>query len=181
MKRNIKIGGQLLLWIAQGSLLKFARSANRRREILNECDRLWYTIDRHRLFHLLHRCKLRGLVRYIKNADGITAVSLTDKGRMCALRQQFRSIVLPIPRRWDKKWRVVVFDVPEEKKRSRDALRGKLKELGFREFQKSVFVFPYHCENEINFVVNYFNMHKHVRYGELRLSYDHDLRKHFSV
>jgi len=68
---------------------------------------------------------------------------------------------------WDGKWRIVVFDIPEKIKRGRDALREKLKELGFYELQKSVFVFPYKCQNEIEFVIEFFNLRKYVRFGTL--------------
>ncbi len=48
-------------------------------------------------------------------------------------------------------------------KRSRDALREKLKELGFYELQKSVFVFPYKSEDEIDFIIEFFEMRQYVR------------------
>jgi len=55
---------------------------------------------------------------------------------------------------WDRKWRIVFFDIPEKHRRARDALREKLKEIGFREFQQSVFIQPYPCTDEINFLVD---------------------------
>lgn len=45
-------------------------------------------------------------------------------------------------RPWDKKWRVVIFDIEEKEKRTRNALRQKLVSLGFGELQKSVYVTP---------------------------------------
>ena len=56
----------------------------------------------------------------------------------------------------DGEWRIVIFDIPEKFKKAREALRMKLKELGFLELQKSVFIFPYECEDEINFIVEVF-------------------------
>jgi DNA-binding transcriptional regulator PaaX len=61
----------------------------------------------------------------------------------------------------------VVFDIPEKLKRGRDALREKLKELGFYELQKSVFVFPYECRDEIEFIIEIFELRKYVRFGVL--------------
>lgn len=37
---------------------------------------------------------------------------------------------------WDKRWRIVVFDVPEELRKGRDVLHSKLRALGFYELQK---------------------------------------------
>lgn len=46
-------------------------------------------------------------------------------------------------KKWDKKWRIVIFDIEEKQKKTREALRYKLKELGFGMIQESVWVSPY--------------------------------------
>lgn len=51
--------------------------------------------------------------------------------------------------KWDNKWRVVIFDIPEELHTKRNQLRTKLKNLGFYMLQKSIFVIPYPCEDEL--------------------------------
>jgi DNA-binding transcriptional regulator PaaX len=43
--------------------------------------------------------------------------------------------------KWDEKWRIVAFDIPEKFKTGRDALRRKLKEVGFHELQKKYLCF----------------------------------------
>ena len=53
---------------------------------------------------------------------------------------------------WDKKWRIVIFDIPEELHKNRNQLRTKLKNLGFYMLQKSVFVIPYPCEKELGYI-----------------------------
>jgi phenylacetic acid degradation operon negative regulatory protein len=88
---------------------------------------------------------------------------------------------ITFPKRWDKKWRVVVFDIPEKNKKLRDEFRRRLKKLGFVEFQKSVFAHPHPCEDEINTLINFFDLRENVRCLESTLSYDADLRKHFKV
>ena len=50
---------------------------------------------------------------------------------------------------WDKKWRIVIFDIPKELHRERIKFRRKLESMGFIMLQKSVFVFPYSCDEEI--------------------------------
>lgn len=52
-------------------------------------------------------------------------------------------------RRWDKRWRIVLFDIPETERRRRDSFREKLKELGFGMIQKSVWISPYPFEDDI--------------------------------
>ena len=62
---------------------------------------------------------------------------------------------------------MVSFDIPEKYRQGRDALRNKLKKIGFRELQKSVFVAPYNCKEEILLLVKYFELEKYVRFGIL--------------
>lgn len=51
--------------------------------------------------------------------------------------------------KWDKLWRVVMFDIPEENKRVRHVLRKTLKILGFWPLQKSVWISKNNCTNEL--------------------------------
>ena len=83
---------------------------------------------------------------------------------------------------WDGKWRTVIFDIPEKLKSARNALRDKLKEVGFHELQKSVFVFPYECKDEIDFIIEFFNLRQYVRYGIFDfIDNDLHLRKTFNL
>ena len=56
------------------------------------------------------------------------------------------SRVIPQPRRWDEKWRVLIFDIPERRRRTRDVVRDRLCAAGFIRVQDSVWLFPYACE-----------------------------------
>ena len=55
---------------------------------------------------------------------------------------------------WDRKWRIIIFDIPQELHRERIKFRRKLKSMGFFMLQKSVFVFPYPCNEEITDLSN---------------------------
>lgn len=50
---------------------------------------------------------------------------------------------------WDGIWRIIAYDIPEEKKKERNYFRRKLTSLGFCELQKSMMVLPYECKEEI--------------------------------
>lgn len=167
--------------LATGSLLGFSRDKKVRRELLQEADKIWHSIDRKTLNYILHRFKLQNYIESIKETDGIEKIRLTDYGRARALVYNFNDLKLPIKKKWDKKWRLVLFDIPEPKKKIRDALRRKLKQLGFLEFQKSVFIYPYSCEEEINFVLNFYNIPEHVYYIEAPITPDKNFRHHFDL
>lgn len=98
----------------------------------------------------------RGLQIYIR---------LTKEGRKKAGRLQIDSLKIKNPKRWDKKWRVVIFDISELKKVHRETFRGKIKELGFSCLQKSVWVHPFDCGSEIELLKDFFGLSEH----ELRL------------
>ncbi|MEK9194414.1 MAG: hypothetical protein AAB884_01240 [Patescibacteria group bacterium] len=66
------------------------------------------------------------------------------------------------PKKWDGRWRLVMFDVSDRQKTARDALRTKLKQLEFYPIQKSVFITPYPCENEVDFISSMFNVRNNV-------------------
>ncbi|MBI4999329.1 hypothetical protein HZB97_00975 [Candidatus Gottesmanbacteria bacterium] len=54
-----------------------------------------------------------------------------------------------LEKKWDGKWRMVIFDIPEITRVKREALRKKLKDLGFAQWQKSVYVTPFDVGQEI--------------------------------
>ncbi len=77
---------------------------------------------------------------------------------------------------------MVIFDVPEHLKKGRMALSTKLKELGFHPLQKSVLVFPYPCRDEIDFVLELFNLRPYVRFLTVHeIDADFDLPKVFHL
>ena len=85
-------------------------------------------------------------------------IILTKDGEKKALRFKLDDMKIKKPKKWDKQWRIVIFDIPEKFKTAREALRGKLKNIGFVELQKSVFAHPFECEDEINFIVEVFQI-----------------------
>ena len=56
-----------------------------------------------------------------------------------------------------------MFDVPEEKKAARRAINFALKKIGCVRYQKSVFITPFPCEKEIDFIGECFGVREHIR------------------
>jgi DNA-binding transcriptional regulator PaaX len=71
-------------------------------------------------------------------------LQITNKGR---LKLGDFDDLIDKPRHWDKKWRVLVFDIPEKRRKARDQIRNVLVEAGFTRLQNSVWVYPYNCED----------------------------------
>ena len=89
---------------------------------------------------------------------------LTDKGKQKALTYNLDEMKIKKPKHWDKKWRIVLFDVPEKARKIRDAFRYHLKQLGFYEFQKSVFIHPYDCKDEIDYLIEVYDARRFIRF-----------------
>jgi len=181
MKKNVQLIGKILELLGEGFALKFERDKGRRRQIYQRCDEIWYSLDRKQLYRALDTLQLNGVIKIIKDNDGIENIRLTNKKTAFELQYRFQNIKPKKLRRWDRKWRIVMFDIPETKRKMRDSLRRKLKEMGFIEFQKSTFIYPFPCEEEVNFVMNILNISEHVYYIKAPISPDHTLRKHFKL
>jgi len=107
--------------------------------------------------------KKRGLVS-VAERDGQQVLALSENGKKRMLQFDLEKIAIKKPRRWDGYWRLVLFDIPERKKRGREALRMKLNQLGFYPLQKSCFVHPFDCKAEIDFVSEFFEVSTYVNF-----------------
>jgi len=65
---------------------------------------------------------------------------------------------------WDGRWRIVVFDIPEPKRRERNILRSLLKRKGFIGLQNSVFVAPYADFDDLNLMRSELGIEKYVNF-----------------
>ena len=72
---------------------------------------------------------------------------LTIDGQNKLRQWELRNYQLPRPKKWDKKWRVIIFDIPEKKRRTRDQIRDLFVSAGLYRLQDSVWVYPYDCED----------------------------------
>ncbi|MBI3631465.1 MAG: hypothetical protein HY219_01185 [Candidatus Staskawiczbacteria bacterium] len=172
---------KVLLFLLGGLAFGYSYTPNRQWKVIKEISYQWKRINREELqkeINILYRSKL---INKKYNPDGSCSIFLTEKGKIKTLKYKFSEMKIE-NKKWDGKWRIVVFDIPEKIRRGRDALRWKIKELGFYELQKSVFVFPYECKNEINFIIEFFNLRQYARYGVLEsIDNDKHLKKLFDI
>jgi len=119
-----------------------------------------------------------GYVKWSAVAAG-SKLALTRKGIFEL--HKFKDI-LKKKEKWDGNWRVIIFDVPMEKAKSRGMLRRCLKTIGFVQLQKSVWVYPYKCKEVIDLIREHFRMGKEVVYMVVRsIENDGSLLKHFKL
>ncbi len=157
---------KILLLLLGGIAFGFSYTPQRQWKVIKTISNEWKRIDKKELqkeLRILYRSKM---VERKSNLDGTYTIVLTEKGKLKALTYDFENMSLK-NKEWDGKWRFVVFDIPERNKSGRDALRQKIKKLGFFELQKSVFVIPYECKDEIEFIIEFYGIRKYVRYGTM--------------
>lgn len=118
--------------------------------------------ERERFLNDLRNLQKRELIDYRELSDGTVKITLTKSGEKKTLMYRLDDMKLRKPAKWDKKWRLVIFDVPASNKRARDAFGRALRKLEFHPLQKSVYISPYPCEDEIEFVASVFDIRQHV-------------------
>ena len=115
----------------------------------------------------------------VKSDSGFLRLSNTGAAKVRMLEAQYSD---KRPPRWDGRWRVLIFDVPEYRKSIRDKIRRTLMHVGFIRLQDSVWVCPYDCEDLIVLLKADFKIGKDLLYMIVdELEGDADLRKNFGL
>ena len=96
---------------------------------------------------------------YIKRSGDV--ISLTDKGEEKALMRHLEHIVPPKKR--DGFSRLIAFDIPEKMRSARDVMRQKLYDFECTKIQKSLYMSPYICEEEITEIARILKLQQHIR------------------
>jgi hypothetical protein len=121
---------------------------------------------------------------YIKiyESDETFKIELTDKGLIRAFQITFDGLKIPVAEKWDGFWRIVIFDIPNRHKWAREGFREKLREMGFYLLQESVFIIPFPCEKQIQFLVSMFNLSSYVRLIKAQdFNPDSDVKQYFNL
>lgn len=111
------------------------------------------------------------------------SIQLTQLGRRYAERLEKRkTLTIKIPRHWDGRWRIVIFDIWERRRDARNRLRAMLIKVGFKKVQNSVWAYPYDCEELIAFLRTELRLGRGVLYLIAEgVEGDKSLRKSFNL
>lgn len=135
-----------------------------------------------RIKQAFRRLAKQNYVSMKENNRGQVTVAITRQGMMRSLTYELDTLQILPTKRWDKKWRVVIFDIPEKFKRTRDVFRMRLRQMGMHQLQESVYVSPYPCFNEVEFLRELYGVAFTVRYLLVeKLEEDEFLREHFTL
>jgi hypothetical protein len=113
--------------------------------------------DRKKFKNKFYYLKKNGLINIEYRGKQIY-VSLTEEGQKKAGKYKINELKIKAAKNWDKKWRILIFDIEDKHKGKREALRGKIKELGLYQLQKSVWVCPYEFKKEMVLLREFFGL-----------------------
>ncbi|MBI2439270.1 MAG: hypothetical protein HYV45_01560 [Candidatus Moranbacteria bacterium] len=154
----IAIGGVAVVGATLPGLVKtighFSRMSKKRKEYSKE-----------KISASFEYLKKKQFIKIIKEKNGKVQVKLTNKGKSRLTEYSLDMLEIRKPKQWDGKWRIFMFDIPAHPKiyhSAREALRSKIKKLGFYQIQKSVWIYPYECEDEILFIAEMFKVQKYI-------------------
>lgn len=103
-----------------------------------------------RMRQAFHRLEQRGFVRRSPHNG---CLALTEAGKAYAKKlDTYERITIKKPRSWDGKWRIVIFDIWERRRATRNRFRVLLQKIGFVRLQDSVWAYPYDCEEILAFI-----------------------------
>ena len=181
-KPKNEIVKDILYWLMiSGAIAIAATSPFFLTNLLRSCKK-WRKYPRKKLSSVFYRLKKQGLLKIEKKNFQIY-ISLTREGKRLAGIYQINDLEIKKPKKWDGKWRILIFDISELKRTLREAFRGMLKKLGFYQIQKSVWIHPFECKAEVELLKDFFGLSDR----ELRLIVaeeigdDREIRRFFNI
>ena len=173
---------KVLLLLGAGIGLGFTKRPDKQWQIISEIADEWKKINRTSLNRAVSSLYESHLVKEKKHKDGTTTMVLTHEGERMVLRYNLHTLKLNKKEKWEGKWYVVMYDIPESKRRLRKILMHRLKALGFIELQHSVFAYPHDCRKEIEYIIEAYDAREYIRCMEVTYIDDESaLRKKFKI
>ncbi len=104
---------------------------------------------------MIQRLKQNGYLKTLR-IKGKKAAIITPKGIEKLFKIELKT--MEKKKRKDKKWQMVLFDIPENKRKYRDYFRKALRYLGYKKLQKSIWVCPYDTLKETKELIKKYNI-----------------------
>ncbi|MEM2555120.1 MAG: hypothetical protein QXW69_07600 [Nitrososphaerota archaeon] len=128
------------------------------------------------------KMRRKRLIDIIEKDDGEITIILKENGIKYAIVNNIDKLRFKKPLKWDKIWRIIIFDIPEKYKNERNFFTQKLKQLNFYPLQKSVFVTPYPPHEITNFLSEFLNISPYVRIIEAtKIEGEEEILAHFEL
>lgn len=132
----------------------------------------------------LRELEKRKLIKFEQLGGGGVRIELTHKGKIVIREYDLEKMQIKKPKKWDNQWRVIIYDIPVSQKKASNAFREKLRQLGLYQLQRSVWVYPYECLPEIEFLAIVFeiNINDCICYFYTKnIAREKEIKKHFEL
>lgn len=179
-RRTRTIQNAVLMTVSIAGIIAIAAVAPNAAQLLKTSGALARL--RYRAKTSLGRLKQKGEIEFVER-DGKKYARLTEKGeRTLALYKEKLRMTERPRKRWDKRYRLVIFDVPEKRRSTRERIRREVRGAGFLRVQDSAWIYPYDCEEFIALLKAELKIGKDVLYAVIEsIENDRWIRKHFDL
>lgn len=171
---NVAVGGAIAVALSSPQAWRILRQAKKE---FTRAQKQAFTSARWRLLQQGYIKKVRLGRRW--------QYELTDKGRQRLLHYTTQpQPPRPKRRRWDRKWRFLLFDYPDQQKTMRNRIRRLAKSFGFYQLQKNVWIYPH---REAEQLIEYLHLlagkggDKLLLVTAPRFIGDHEVYKYFNL
>ena len=106
----------------------------------------------------LRELKRRKLLSFKELGNGSVKIELSHHGKRLVRMYNLEDMKIQKPKRWDGWWRMITYDIPTRQKQASNAFREKIKALGLYPMQRSIWISPYECLPEIEFLAMVFEI-----------------------
>jgi hypothetical protein len=177
-KQNIQHA--VLATIAVTGFVAFAAVAGNALQLLRYLPKEKYNFH-HRAKSAAGRLVAKGYASWA-GRDGKKFLRITPKGCKVLALEQAKATLKDQKKKWDGRWRMVAFDIPERRRGVRLRLRTVMREIGFVRLQDSVWVYPYDCEDFVALLKAELKIGRDVLYAIAdTIEHDTNLRRHFNL
>ncbi len=148
---------------------------------LHHIDALIPRNPKQRIHETAARLKRKGLIEF-RNENGRKRMRITAAGKEKIRLLEEEALARAKPKRWDGRWRIVMFDIPEQRKVLRNRVRTLVRRIGFVHFQHSVWVYPYDSEELIALIKSELKVGRDIVYLVAdAIEFDRPLRERFAL
>lgn len=107
-------------------------------------------------------------------------IKVTEKGKKRILNYTLEEMQLR--KKTDGRWRLIIYDISNLRKPEREQFREMLKRLQFLKLQESVYLTPFVCEDEIEYLKQIFDIDKEVQILKIcEIEHNEVYKKYFGL
>lgn len=173
----------ILRYLATGvAIYIICSSPSGTRRLLKNIKKEW---NRRSALEAMERLRKHKLLLYKEKKDGTLVVTIAQKGKIQVQEWDIDNLTIEKPKKWDRRYRVLAFDISEQRKQAREAFRRMIKHLGFIQLQRSLFAHPFSCRAQIELLLKVFSIPEEevLYFSSDRLSpdYERKIKKQFCL